>query len=91
MKVIKRIQFFIQTLIFKFYNFKQGVSLGKNIKIKGFPIIFIKNNGSIFLGKNVTLNSSNYGYHINMHSPVKLMVDRPNAEIIIGENSRIVK
>lgn len=89
MKLLTRIQFYIQTLLFKFFNLKRGVSLGKNIRIKGFPIIFIKNGGNIFIGKNTTLNSSNFGYHINMHSPVKLMADRPNAEIIIGENSRI--
>lgn len=89
MKLLKRIKFFIQTLLFKFFNFKKGVSLGKNIRIKGFPIIFLDNSGSILIEKNVLLNSSNFGYHINMHSPVKLMADRPNAIIIIGENSRI--
>lgn len=41
------------------------------------------------MGNNVTLNSRNKGYHINMHSPVKLYADRPNAEIIIGDNTRI--
>lgn len=34
------------------------------------------------------LNSLNYGYHINMHSPVKLMAE-DFGEINIGENSRI--
>lgn len=89
MKLLKRIQFYIQSLLFKFYNLKKGICLGKNIRIKGFPIVFLKKKGSIILEKNVTLNSSNFGYHINMHSPVKLMADRPNAKIIIGENSRI--
>jgi acetyltransferase-like isoleucine patch superfamily enzyme len=35
------------------------------------------------------INSSNAGYHVNMHSAVKLMADRPGARIHIGEGTRI--
>lgn len=57
--------------------------------INGNPIIDSRNGGKIIIGNNVTLNSENYGYHLNMHSPVKLFVDREGAIISIGENSRI--
>src|SRR5262249_41348902 len=37
----------------------------------------------------VTLNSMNFEYHLNMHSPVKLYADRPGATIRIGHDTRI--
>ena len=90
MRLFKRILFFLQSFAFySIYSNKKSITLGRNIRIKGFPIVFIKNGGKVHIGDNVTINSSNYGYHINMHSPVKIMVDRPNAEIFIGTNSRI--
>lgn len=90
MKTIKLIQFSLQNIIFKcILIFSKSVKAGKNLRIKGFPLIFLRKNASIILGDNVTLNSSNYGYHINMHSPVKLMADRENSTITIGNNTRI--
>ena len=59
------------------------------MKINKWPILNIKNGGSIKLEKNVLLNSSNRTYHVNMYSRVKLHCDKPNATIVIGENSRI--
>jgi len=72
-----------------FLRFKKKVTLGKKLKIKGWPYIHIKNNSKLILGDNVTLNSSNYGYHINMFKSVKILIDGHNAEIKIGSNSRI--
>ena len=43
----------------------------------------------VIIGNNVTLSSRNKGYHINMHSPVKLFADRQNAIITIGANTQI--
>lgn len=67
----------------------KSIILKGKLKIKGTPMIYTANGGSIEIGNNVTLNSSNYGYHINMHSPVKLYADRKNAKISIGDNTRI--
>ena len=67
----------------------KGLTIGKNLKINKTPIIDIRNNGRIVIGDNVTLNSENTGYHANMHSRVKLYADRPEAEIYIGNNTRI--
>lgn len=60
-----------------------------NTHIKGKPIIQTSNGAKIIIQDNVTLNSINEGYHINMHSPVKLFADRQNAIIEIGSNTRI--
>lgn len=62
---------------------------GNNLRIKKMPFVYITKNASIKIGNNVTLNSDNNYYHINMHSRVKLMADRSGAIIEIGDNSRI--
>src|SRR5699024_2603825 len=58
------------------------------IHIRSIPIIQVKD-GSIIIHNNVTLNSDNKNYFINMHSPIKLRTSAPGAQIIIGENTRI--
>jgi acetyltransferase-like isoleucine patch superfamily enzyme len=68
---------------------KKGLRREGRIILKGFPLIDITEHASITLGNNVTLNSRNRGYLINLHSPVKLFADRPGAEITIGENTRV--
>lgn len=70
-------------------NRKKNLVIGKNLKILGSPTVNIMHGGSITIGDNVTLTSENKGYHLNMHSAVKLFVDRKNAKIIIGNNTRI--
>ncbi|MDH0364241.1 acyltransferase [Comamonas aquatica] len=65
------------------------IEFDKSVKINGLPLLDISDGALVKIGSNVTLNSSNRGYHLNMHSPVKLMADRVGAEITIGENTRI--
>jgi acetyltransferase-like isoleucine patch superfamily enzyme len=72
----------------KIYSFR-GIVIEKHVKLHGFPTINKVKSAKIFLSKNVTINSSNIGYHINMHSPCKLIADRQNAIIQIGKNTRI--
>jgi len=69
--------------------FKRNIILGKNVKFNKIPIIYCMKNTSIIIGNNVTLNSNNYGYHLNMFGKVKLVTDRLNAVIEIGPNTRI--
>ena len=59
------------------------------MKLNGLPLLDIQGNCSLELGDNVSLNSRNRGYHLNLHSPVKIYADRPNAKVKIGSNSRI--
>jgi acetyltransferase-like isoleucine patch superfamily enzyme len=67
----------------------KNISLSDTPHVKGAPLIDIRKGGLLKIGRNVTLNSNNGGYHINMHSPVKLFADRPGASITIGDNTRL--
>src|SRR5690606_12263755 len=55
---------------------------------KKIPIIQIHPKAQLIIGNNVTINSDNYGYHVNMYSTVKLMADMEGAVIKIGDNTR---
>lgn len=68
---------------------KHNVFIRGRPSIRGLPIIDIRRGSHLFIGEGVTLNSKNKGYHINMHSPIKLMADRPGAKIRIGDKTRI--
>lgn len=71
------------------WSWVRGLELADGVLIKGRPIIDIASGATIRIGEDVTINSVNAGYHINMHSPVKLMADKPGAIIQIGARSRI--
>lgn len=68
---------------------RANIELGSRIKVDGLPLIDIKKGARLCIADNVTLTSRNRGYHINLHSPVKLFADRDGARIRIGENTRI--
>jgi len=70
-------------------KFKQNLSLETSVKFLKRPTILIHSKATIKIKENCTINSSNYGYHLNMHNRVKLYADRENAVIEIGKNSRI--
>lgn len=76
-------------LNFYFSNFHNGVFLGRRVIFRGIPNIDCRKGCSLIIGDNVTLNSINSGYHLSMYSPVKLLIDRKEATIIIGDNTRI--
>lgn len=59
------------------------------VSVNGFPIVDIQKGSRLSIGRNVTLNSRNKGYHISLFAPVKLFADRPGATIRIGSNTRI--
>jgi len=67
----------------------ENLCLSENVSFKGRPHILKHKLANIKIGKNTTINSSNFGYHINMHSKCKLYADRANAQIEIGNNCRI--
>src|SRR5690625_3054087 len=72
----------------KIFKQNPGFIRKGHINFRGFPIIKT-NGGTITVHNNVTLNSDNENYFINMHSPIKLCTSMPNAKIEIGENTRI--
>jgi acetyltransferase-like isoleucine patch superfamily enzyme len=68
---------------------KKGMIITGKIVVRNLPWIEITDGASIRIENNVLLNSRNQGYHINMHSSVKLRAIGQSAVISIGENSRI--
>lgn len=83
----------METYLSKLYIFyisgKRGVHINGKVWFLGIPLIEIADGASLDIGDRVILKSKNKGYHINMHSPVKLVADREGAEIRIGQGSRI--
>ncbi|MFG6656286.1 acyltransferase [Scandinavium sp. M-37] len=84
--IFNRILSFIMTIALKR---KKGLKLGTNVRIKKVPMINLSEGAKIYIGDNCTLNSDNSGYHVNMFAKVKLLADRPNACIKIGDHTRI--
>ncbi len=81
-------QVFYKCVTYWVYTF-ENLQLGKNVVFKLMPQILRHTDAKISIGNGCTINSSNYGYHINMFSKCKLYADRPYASIEIGENTRI--
>jgi acetyltransferase-like isoleucine patch superfamily enzyme len=86
-RVYSRFKGALYLLLFR--CFYKKLYVGKNVVFKNRPHIFLLNNAIINLADNVEINSSNFGYHINMFAPCKLMADGKNAEIKIGKNTRV--
>ena len=88
LKLLKHINNNILTFKIKLYNRKRLI-VGRKTRFNKTPIIKIHNTAKIIIGNRVLINSDNSNYHINMHSPSKLISDRPGAKIIIGDDTRI--
>ncbi|MGQ3679149.1 MAG: acyltransferase [Tenacibaculum sp.] len=70
-------------------NRSNNVHLGKKVIFRKKPLIELDKNALLDIGDNVTINSENKGYHVNMFNVCKLMADRPKAIIKIGNNTRL--
>ena len=68
---------------------KNNIEIKGKLNLRGWPIIDIHKGSKLYIGNRVMLNSRNKGYHINLHSSVKLVADLPGAEIRIGDRTRI--
>lgn len=88
--VVIKIRNIINTVIFRLsYAFYKKVKLNAGFRINRWPLIKVHKNALLVISDGVLLNSSNYSYHINMHSKVKIMCDVEGAQINIGKNTRI--
>ena len=67
---------------------KKNVQIKGNLIIIGNPIIDIRKGGVLNIGESVMLNSRNKYYHLNMHSPVKIFINK-KGKIRIGSKTRI--
>lgn len=81
----------ISPLIIRLIKLKnhRKIEFGKKVRVFPMPYIIVRKNCKVIIGNNVTLNSANSGYHLNMHSKIKIMADRLGAKIRIGDNCRI--
>lgn len=90
MKTISRIYFFIVSKIYLiFISTQPNISLGKKVRFKGLPLIYVDKNAQLIIGNNVMINSDNSRYHLNMFTACKIIIDKPGAIITIGDNCRI--
>lgn len=88
LKLFYRIKYFFEWKEFKKLLTSKNIVIGNNTNFKKIPIIQIHENSKLIIGNNVLINSDNYGYHVNMFSKSKLMADKADAIIIIGDNTR---
>ena len=84
----------IQTLLNFLYRYllfikNNNIILKGKLKVKNKPLVNILDGSSLVIGDNVTLNSKNSKYHVNMFAPVKIYADKIGAKISIGNNTRI--
>lgn len=87
---IRSVRYVIARFLFPtLLKLRPGVSLRGRLDVREFPIITVAPGGRLILGDGVKLNSRNEGYHLNMHSPVKLVVGKTGARIEIGDRTRV--
>lgn len=62
------------------------VEYGKNLLLKGIPVIFNKSGANLSIGKNVTINSSFLSNLIGLYQRTIIITRTPESEIQIGNN-----
>jgi acetyltransferase-like isoleucine patch superfamily enzyme len=76
-------------VISKLYAFyistKKNIIVEGKLYINGLPLIDVRNGARIEFGNEVSLLSRNRGYHLNMHSSVKLFAEGEDTLLRIGE------
>ena len=70
---------------------KKKVIYGKNLLLKGVPIIFNKVGAKLKIGENVTIKSSFLSNLVGLYSRTIIVTRAPGAEIEIGDNVGINK
>ncbi len=62
------------------------VTYGKNLLLKGVPVIFNKSGASLTIGENVTIKSSFLSNLVGLYQRTIIVTRADEAEIIIGDN-----
>ena len=62
------------------------VDYGKNLSLKGVPVIFNKSGAKLTICDNVTIKSSFLSNLVGLYSRTIIVTRSPGAEIIIGDN-----
>lgn len=63
-----------------------GVTYGKNLLLKGIPVIFNKKNATLIIGDNCTIKSSFLSNLVGLYSRSVIVTRAPGARIRIGNN-----
>lgn len=62
------------------------IKYGKNLLLKGVPVIFNKSGANLIIGDNVTVKSSFLSNLVGLYSRTIIVTRAPGAEIVIGDN-----
>lgn len=62
------------------------IKYGKNLLLKGIPIVVNKSGAKIVIGNNVTVKSSFLSNLVGLYSRTIIVTRSPGAEIVIGDN-----
>ncbi len=84
-----RVAFYVRLLV-HFVRLKviiRGVSVGRNVKFNGFPIIRRVPHSKIVFGDNCEINSSRYSIPLGLYRPCAFVTMKEGAEIAVGNNS----
>lgn len=71
---------------FKIIMKASKVEYGKNLLLKGIPVIFNRGGSSLVIGDNCTIKSSFLSNLVGLYSRTIIVTRAPGAEIIIGNN-----
>lgn len=71
---------------FKLVLKMSNVEYGRNLKLKGVPVIFNKSGAMLKIGNNVTVKSSFLSNLVGIYSRTIIVTRTPDAEIVIGDN-----
>jgi acetyltransferase-like isoleucine patch superfamily enzyme len=71
---------------FKFIMKLTKVQYGKNLKLKGIPVIYNTSGAKLQIGDNVTVNSSFLSNLVGLYQRTIIVTRTPQAELIIGDN-----
>lgn len=67
----------------------KDVKVGSGLRVIGIPILNLSKKSRFIVGNNVTLNSFNDDYHVNMLGCIKVYLEGSGASIEIGDDTRI--
>ena len=62
------------------------VQFGKNLTLKGIPVIYNTSGAKLLIGNNVTVNSSFLSNLVGLYQRTIIVTRTPQAELIIGDN-----
>ena len=62
------------------------IKYGKNLHLKGMPVIYNKKGAKMQIGSNITINSSFLSNLVGLYSRTIIITRQPGAKIILGDN-----